>query len=329
MSNVAKKIFLIILIVISLCFFCGCGANVSSTTKSSITTSGNTEITSVTTSAVVFDYINNTLPTNQIIRFELTGANQFWFWNGPPVFSPNGNEMYFTKIFSSWDESEIWYLEKINGVWSTSKKLVIEGISGYTLCPVFVSNPDEMYFMNLSLAGTRQIYKVKKIDGIWSNPEVMNVNLPSGTELGCRFSISDNGNIYFTLLSANADEYEKIYFSKYEDGIYSNPTEISSINGTYYGNGSPYIAPDESYIIFDSGRSSSLGVQDLYVSFRDELGNYQAPINLGSIVNTVDEEGWVLVSEDGLYLFFCAKKSGDAFYSPYWILLDEIPALQN
>lgn len=293
------------------------------------TTTVLTTFTTITTPPIIdieFDYLGNILPTNQIIRFEMTNANQTWFWNGPPVFSPNGTEVYWARIVSSWEETEIWYSQKINGLWTNGRKLVINGINGYSCCPVFTSNADEMYFMNVSLSGTRRIYKVTKIAGIWSNPQSLDISIPTGNDMEWRFSVADSKNIYISLISTSGLEQPKLYFIKYDNGEYNTPEYINALNQIGYSSSSPYIAVDESYIIFQSNRSSTWGHLDIFVSFKNGDGDFMTPINLGRQVNSTEEETSAIVSADGKYLFFTTVKTNDSFYAPYWIELDELPA---
>jgi len=277
---------------------------------------------------IIFDYLYNVLPTNTVSRFSMSRANVSWFWNGPPVFSPDGKQVYWSKIYSSWEESEIWYKTKTDASWSTEKKLIIDGLSGYLSCPVFADNSDELYFKHLSLEMEVSIMKVTRIENEWSNPQALDIQIPNEYTIDGRFSIANN-NIYFTLLAKSGMEHMKIFYSEYNNGRYEIPQAIDILNGANFGSGSPYIADDESFILFDSGPTSSYGVQDIYVSFRNELGNFTAPINLGMQVNSIDEENSVIISEDGQYLFFCSKRENDIFYTPYWIKIDEIEVFKT
>lgn len=273
---------------------------------------------------VVFDYLNQTVPVDVASRFVMPNANKTWFWSGPPVFSPDGKQVYWTKIHHSWDETEIWYKTRTEGVWSTEQQLTIDGVSGFISCPVFGESSDELYFKHQSLEMEISIMKVTRIDDDWVNPITIQIPIPSGYTLDGRFSIADNKNIYFTLLSISGMEHMKIYSSKFVNGQYETPQAIDIINGNTFGSSSPYIAKDESFILYDSGPESSYGVQDIYVSFIDDYGNFMNPINLGIQVNSMEEENSVIISEDGKYLFFSSRREDDVFYTPYWIALNEI-----
>jgi hypothetical protein len=69
-------------------------------------------------------------------------------------------------------------------------------------------------------------------------------------------------------------------------------------------NAHPFIAPDESYIMWDGERESGYGDADLYISFRQPDGSWGEAINMGNKLNTETGEGGAHVTPDGKYLFF-------------------------
>ena len=79
----------------------------------------------------------------------------------------------------------------------------------------------------------------------------------------------------------------------------------SSINLPGYINWSPYIAPDESYLIFSTNRKTSSKYDtDLYICFRQPDGDWTEAINMGNMINTNKQERYPTVSPDDKYLFF-------------------------
>ena len=73
----------------------------------------------------------------------------------------------------------------------------------------------------------------------------------------------------------------------------------------------PFIAPDDSYLIWDSEREGGYGDSDLYISFRQKGGSWGAAINLGDTINTELAEAYGSVSSDGKYFFFHRGYGGD------------------
>ena len=66
----------------------------------------------------------------------------------------------------------------------------------------------------------------------------------------------------------------------------------------------PFIAKDESYLIWDSQREGGYGNSDLYISFRQTDGAWGPAINMGPDVNSDKEDFYGSVTPDGQILMF-------------------------
>lgn len=95
-----------------------------------------------------------------------------------------------------------------------------------------------------------------------------------------------------------------IRYSKLINGKWEDPTPLPKEINTGTWNAHPYIAPDESYIMWDGERESGFGDNDIYISFRQKDGSWGEAINLGNKVNTEAEEGGPQITPDGKFLFF-------------------------
>ena len=87
-------------------------------------------------------------------------------------------------------------------------------------------------------------------------------------------------------------------------------------------NAHPFIAPDESYIIWDGERVDGYGEADLFISFRRKDGSWGAAINLGDTINTEFEDAYGSVTPDGKYFMFHRSRSLDGGGNKadiYWV----------
>ena len=66
----------------------------------------------------------------------------------------------------------------------------------------------------------------------------------------------------------------------------------------------PFIASDESYLIWDSEREGGYGGSDLYISFRQTDGSWGPAINMGPQVNSDKDDFYGSVTPDGQFLMF-------------------------
>ncbi len=121
------------------------------------------------------------------------------------------------------------------------------------------------------------------------------------------------------------DEFKRdftgsIRYSRLVEGKYEAPKLLSKkINGGKSFH--PFIAPDESYLIFDGKREGGYGGSDLYISYRQKNGSWSDPINLGNKINTEAWEAVASVTPDGKYLFFNRNMGSDQYENVdiFWV----------
>jgi len=151
-----------------------------------------------------------------------------------------------------------------------------------------------------------EIWYVEREGDSWSEPkEVLFGEEYKGKRVGIFPTVASNGNLYFAIFpdGKNGD----ICVSRFENGKYSSP-EILTKAIQSHGN-HPYIAPDESYLIFDWVHPEvNFGKNDLLISFRDKNGEWMKSQNLGESVNSPFNDWRPFVTVDGKYLFFSSNR---------------------
>jgi hypothetical protein len=240
--------------------------------------------------------------------------------NGLISFAANGTEVYFSSGFEKPFYMSIFFSSHMeNGRWTEPIEFPVERLTVFR--PVLGPDGKRVVFISSKLAeesgdepNLTRIYFMDKIKEGWTSP--VPVDFGDAFPYSCsQASIASSGNLYFQA-GYHIDGDEDIYFSRYEDGEYLPPVRLSgAINGPEHDL-HPFISPDESYLIFDSQRSAGFGDNDLYVSFRDDSGDWSTAQNLGKAVNTSNDERRASVSSDGKYLFFESKVSDAASRLP-------------
>ncbi|MEM6813771.1 MAG: hypothetical protein AAF600_05185 [Bacteroidota bacterium] len=115
-----------------------------------------------------------------------------------------------------------------------------------------------------------------------------------------RLSSSFDGTYVF-------DDYKNndvIRISTLKDGKREEPRLLGKEINTGKYTAHPFIAPDGSYLIWDSEREGGYGDSDLYISFRQANGSWGAAMNLGDRINTSFGESGGYVTPDGKYFFY-------------------------
>ncbi len=238
------------------------------------------------------------------------------------TFTPDGKTCYFTIKSPSTISSNIFIIcvsRFKNGRWSPPE---IASFSGRykDLNPSISPDGSKLFFVsNRPFDGKARpgahLWVAERSGEGWSEPK--NIGAPintSGGELGC--SATRNGTLYFS--ATGADGVPHIFCSKFSNGKYQKPDTLTGAINSVYGENDPFIAPDESYILYSSrgrpdalnapGASISYPRSDLYISYRKN-GQWTAAKSLGPAVNSAADESCPYVSRDGKTLFFTSERN--------------------
>jgi hypothetical protein len=226
------------------------------------------------------------------------------------MITPDGNEMWFGRMYPP----QIWHITKINDTWSEIRLAsFIENF--HYLYPILSPDGNKIYFTSnkpVTPGGPKlprsegDIWYCERNDIGWSEP----IHLGNEINFGNRHAVgsfSNSGNLYYTVRTGKGNNKQTdIYFAKYEYNFFSTPTKIDELNCDQPSH-CPFVAPDESYIIFSSFRGG-VGMSDLFISFRDSLGNWMPPKNLGLKINSSAKDEYPFITPDGQYLFFNSSR---------------------
>jgi Tol biopolymer transport system component len=218
------------------------------------------------------------------------------------AFTPDAKTAYIA------DETTIVYSTMINGKWS---KTFIAPFSGHwkdwdpALKPdgrrlIFVSNrPLENMPQDTPQKDNHLWYVNRLADGKWSTPKHFEapVNIAGSSDYGP--SVSSTGSICFCSRNRDGNKGMRGYYAKCNDDQYTKP-ELLSLNGEKEIF-DPFIAPDESYIIFVSEG-------DLYISYRHS-NKWAQGEKLAAVVNNGKSNSDPYVSPDRSTLYYNQDKT--------------------
>jgi len=250
------------------------------------------------------------------VRFPPVGyqATADWFWHGSPAFSADGEEMYFAQMAPT---GGLWlrYTRVVDGNWIPhgDPSFASEYLENN---PMFaVDDPNRVYFISQRPGG--HIFTTTRPSpmGGWAAPTAVDIAFPDSTRPGWQFCVNRDGDVYF---EGWIHDQGDLYVSRLVDGVYTQPVRLSDRINTGYNDFSPYVEPDERYLIFVSNRPG-FGFHDLYISFKLTDGTWSQALTLGDGINGDFEDVAPVVTQDGNYFFFQTQKTGDQGYNPYWV----------
>jgi len=143
--------------------------------------------------------------------------------------------------------------------------------------------------------GAHVLHRMELVSGSWSAPTPLFRGLYASADL--------EGTLYYTTFYRNRDH---IAYRTFEDGEYSEQSLVGpNVYDARYEDAHPCIAPDGSYLIFDSGTRPRSGRCWLYITFRNEDGTWTEPVNMQTVLGDLPA-ALACISPDGNALFFNA-----------------------
>jgi hypothetical protein len=241
------------------------------------------------------DYLGQTPPGDTPVVFARGIVSTDNQEHGSPSFSPEGNEVFWKSSRRPGPDNKEWLtfimtMKRENGRWSAPY------VSPQKRFPVFSADGRRAYFSSARPhSDTAQVSKpdldiwfVESHGDDWGESKCLNLveRYPELLWAGVE-SIARNGTLYFMgYRPGPPDDYGNNYgICRIEliNGEYAKPELLPrSINLPPFLNWTPFIASDESYLIFSSSRGTpKYDGGDLYASFHLPDGCWTSPVSFG------------------------------------------------
>ena len=217
------------------------------------------------------------------------------------AFTPDMKSFYFIRRGEE-NIKSTFYEYKYNDITKVWEKSVVA--SPWIGRPVISPDGNTMHL------GTSYL---KRTETGWSALQKLEPPIVSNDSMYImRLSESANGTYYFDTYK-EGDSLFPIRYSRIINGKYEEPKALpKAINtGTFLSH--PFIAPDESYLLYDAKRENGFGDSDIYISFKQKDGTWGNGINLGDKINTHAWEASASITPDGKYLFFSRNVGSDDY----------------
>ncbi len=283
------------------------------------------------------DYLGQTPPGATPQEFARGIVSTYDQEHSAPAFSPDGNEVFWTMNRLPGPDNEkpfnsVMTMQRENGRWSAPY------VSPFVGMLVFSADGRRVYYSsNRPHPGAavqenqkEDIWVAERRGHDWSEPKCLNLVARSPeVRFAAGPTIARNGTLYFMGYASGLQANVGIFRAELMGGEYSKPELLPRrINLPPFLNWTPFIAPDESYLLFSSNRRDpDHDAGDLYISRRLADGSWTEPVSLGEPVNSSRQERLPGVSPDGKYLFFARDMPGRDD-DVYWVSAASVSVLR-
>lgn len=237
-----------------------------------------------------------------------TGYNEY-----APIVTSNGKVMYFASRRSNTKggqvnpEDQEFFEDVYRTEWLESEQKwdsitnELDRLNSVGFDAISYISPDGMYglmTLNTSMSDLKnktssgEICEIEFTDkGKWSTPKIIK-NKSINTKFGesCATLTADGNTMYF-MSDRNHDKKMREIYVVHRDGKkWGTAVALSDSINTPGNETTPYITPDGRYLFFSSDGHQGMGGLDVFVS--ENLGDnkWTKPVNLGIIVNSVNDD---------------------------------------
>ena len=231
-----------------------------------------------------------------------------------PTVSLDGNTLIFTRRVNNTNEDFYESFRTPGGTWSKARSLPgnintneneaaqSESIDGQWLIFNICNSPGGY--------GSCDIYiSYRTADG-WSAPENMGDSINSEFWEAAPSLSPDKKDLYFSSSRPGGYGGSDIYVShRLLNGHWSAAENLGPTINTIGEESTPFIHADNQTLYFNSTGHPGYGDNDLFVSRKGPNGNWSKPENLGYPINTIENDGALVVAADGKTAYYTSERS--------------------
>jgi hypothetical protein len=237
--------------------------------------------------------------------------------HGAIVFRPDRREVVWAVI-----PPAIMSKSLTDGIWSEAVPLELGGRG--VQAPAFSADGSRLYYQAAMEGGEGglDLWWAERTDAGWGPP--VGIGPPVNSEgMESQPSLSSEGTLFFTGSLEGVEWDRGIYRSEPGDGGYAPPELLGGSINSEYIDYCPWIAADESYLLFASSRPREEELLHLHVSFREDDGGWSEPMDLHEAIGFEGDARFPSVSPDGRFLFFISGGSA------YWVDIAPVMELRS
>jgi len=236
------------------------------------------------------------------------------------VFSSDGGQFYFTRI-DYFNNASVMQMNLTGSVWSSPQKSSFSNVgdnwqaypapSGEYL--VFVSNRPP----STTKWSAMPWISYKGNDGQWQDPELIDLGIES-TEGGVgNPTVSLKHDLYFGSFTTKFGNFgnSDIFHCSIQEPLVTIEN-LGEVINSEYDESRPFIASDESYLLFASNRPGGIGGHDIYISFASN-DRWTQPVNLGARINSQLDDLSPQVTPDNKFILFDRTEGSEQ--DIYWV----------
>ena len=242
-----------------------------------------------------------------------------------PIITADGNTMYFTSrregsTGAMRDPSgqffeDIYMAKRVDEIWSNATN-VGAPLNTFVQDATVGLNPDGssmIIYRTAQNLTSGDLYECNRHLGLWQPPSKMTDRINSEFHEPSATISPDGSEIYFTSDRDGGFGGRDLYrIRKLPNEQWSLPLNLGPTINTPYDEDAPFMHSDGTTLFFSSNGHSTMGGYDIFKStlVDYDMNGWTPPENMGYPLNTVNDDIYFCLSEDGQTGYFSSERAG-------------------
>jgi outer membrane protein OmpA-like peptidoglycan-associated protein/tetratricopeptide (TPR) repeat protein len=229
-----------------------------------------------------------------------------------PAISLDGNHLVFTRRVGDTNE-DFYQSDRTANGWSLAQPLAGNINSPSNEGALNISQDGQwLIFTGCNFQngfGSCDLFISYLTKNGWSSPENMGPNFNTEFWESAPSLSPDKRDLYFASNRPGGYGGNDIYVSHHENGRWSAPENMGPTINTAGDESAPFIHADNNSLYFTSNGLPGYGGDDLFVVRKTANGKWGVPENLGYPINTIENEGSLIVAADGKTAYYASDRA--------------------
>jgi len=229
-----------------------------------------------------------------------------------PALTIDNKELIFTRRVRNVNE-DFFGTDSKNGVWSAARPLQGNINTNFNEGAQSISQDGQwLIFTGCNFQegyGSCDLYISYLTPDGWSAAENMGNRINTDQWESAPSLSPDKHDLYFASRRAGGYGGSDIYVSHLSGGRWSEPENMGPAINTVGDESCPFIHADNQTLYFTSNGHQGYGGDDLFVARKGPKGTWSEPKNLGYPINTIENEGSLVITSDGTTAYYASDRS--------------------
>lgn len=228
-----------------------------------------------------------------------------------PSFTIDGSKIIFTRRVNQ--DEDFYESNLVNGVFSKAQPVAGKINTNFNEGAQNISQDGEwLIFAGCNYPegeGSCDLYIAYKTkNGGWTEPENMGRIINTEFWESSPSLSADKKSLYFSSSRQGGYGGKDIWVTnRSSNGKWSQPKNLGASVNTSGDEGCPFIHSDNQTLYFNSNGHPGYGLTDLFLVKKNEDESWGTPLNLGYPINTIDEEGSLIVAPNGKTSYYASE----------------------